>query len=275
MLHRRGPYSLSVRSGRQEMRATFLPNPASDVRPLTAALLFGIVVLLVAFDLKCLVLLVPSLARFGPHDAFLLWSFGRFALTHPVAGLYDDAALHTFQSAVRGETIQGGDATYYYYPPPFAFLLAPLSLLPSAPAYLVFQSVSFAAFAAATFSGGHWQPRLAMLAILPATWVALASGQNGFLSAALLIGGMRLSGIRPVLGGILLGLLAYKPQLGLLVPVALTASGSWRAMAAAGLTVFILIAATGLIASGKVGPPGSVRSRHTQARSQPDAEPTT
>jgi hypothetical protein len=91
-----------------------------------------------------------------------------------------------------------------------------------------------------------WRPglRAAMIGLLPTTTLCFIAGQNGFLSAALLVGGMRLLSTRPILGGVLLGLLTYKPQLGLLVPVALIASGQWRAMAAATLTVAMLVAAS-------------------------------
>ena len=51
---------------------------------------------------------------------------------------------------------------------------------------------------------------------------------------------------RPILSGILFGLLAYKPQFGLLIPVALLVAGQWRAMIAAGLTVIALTAAATL-----------------------------
>src|SRR6185437_7428179 len=51
---------------------------------------------------------------------------------------------------------------------------------------------------------------------------------------------------RPVLSGILFGLLAYKPQFGLLIPVALLMAGQWRAISAAALTVIALMAVTTL-----------------------------
>ena len=38
---------------------------------------------------------------------------------------------------------------------------------------------------------------------------------------------------RPILGGLLFGALSFKPQLGLLIPIALAAGGRWRAFAAA------------------------------------------
>ena len=46
-------------------------------------------------------------------------------------------------------------------------------------------------------------------------------------------GGLLLLDRRPVLAGILFGALCYKPHFGMLIPVALAASGRWRAFGAA------------------------------------------
>jgi hypothetical protein len=90
-----------------------------------------------------------------------------------------------------------------------------------------------------------WRPRLVLPALLaPATAVNLAVGQNGFLIAALLIAGIRLTPSWPVAGGVLLGLLAFKPHFGLLVAIALVAAGWWRTALAAALTVMAMAAAS-------------------------------
>ena len=52
-------------------------------------------------------------------------------------------------------------------------------------------------------------------------------GQNGFLTAALIGGTLYLMPVRPVLAGICLGLLSYKPQYGLLFPLVLIAASQW------------------------------------------------
>ena len=72
--------------------------------------------------------------------------------------------------------------------------------------------------------------------VAPASTASIAAGQSGFLAAALITAGVRLAGSRPVLGGILLGILSYTPQLGFLVPIALAAAGFWPAFLAASVT---------------------------------------
>ncbi len=64
-----------------------------------------------------------------------------------------------------------------------------------------------------------------LLLAFPAFWSNATYGQNGFLSAALLAGATHHLDKRPAVAGVCFGLLAYKPQLGLAVPLALAATG--------------------------------------------------
>lgn len=80
----------------------------------------------------------------------------------------------------------------------------------------------------------------------PAVFINLGHGHNGFLTAALIGGALVLLDHRPILAGILIGLLAYKPQFGLLIPLVLIASGRWRVFFAAGVTVAALTLAVTL-----------------------------
>ena len=60
--------------------------------------------------------------------------------------------------------------------------------------------------------------------------INIGHGHNGFLTAALLGGALVVLDRRPVLAGILFGLLVYKPQFGLMIPIVLAASGSGAAL---------------------------------------------
>jgi len=86
-----------------------------------------------------------------------------------------------------------------------------------------------------------------MLAVaLPMLFVNMMVGQNGFLTAALIGGALYLLPTRPVLAGVCLGLLSYKPQYGLLFPIVLIAAGHWRVFISAGVTVVLLAFASWL-----------------------------
>jgi hypothetical protein len=82
------------------------------------------------------------------------------------------------------------------------------------------------------------------MATSPAAVHVVVSGQGTFLALALVYGGLRLLDSRPVLAGILFGLLGYKPQLCLLLPVALIAARQWRALASAAATGVVLVLAS-------------------------------
>ena len=80
----------------------------------------------------------------------------------------------------------------------------------------------------------------------PAVLINIGHGQNGFLTAALLGGALVALDRRPLLAGILFGLLVYKPQYGLLLPIVLGISGRWKCFGAAAATVAVLTIATTL-----------------------------
>jgi len=83
-----------------------------------------------------------------------------------------------------------------------------------------------------------------LAAAVPAVLANFIAGQIGFLSAALLVGALVMLVVRPILAGELLGLLTYKPHLGLLFPIVLAASGHWRAFVAAGIVAVLMALAS-------------------------------
>ncbi|WP_315775619.1 MULTISPECIES: glycosyltransferase family 87 protein [unclassified Bradyrhizobium] len=174
-------------------------------------------------------------------DFFGLWSFGRFAALSG-ASIYDPVALARYQQAL--DPTLGGGGFPYPYPPTFLLVLIPLGMLALPVAYACWISVTFALYGLATL-GRDWRS-LTSLALLaaPTTLINAITGQNGFLSAALLIGGLRLLASHPIIAGALLGLLGYKPQFVLLMPVVLLASRNWRAILSAIATTVIVAVVT-------------------------------
>ena len=96
-------------------------------------------------------------------------------------------------------------------------------------------------------SGGGIDRLWLLLALaFPAAFINFGHGHNGFLTAALVGGGLVMLVERPILAGILFGCLAYKPQFGVLIPLVLAAGGYWRSFAAAAATVAALALAVTL-----------------------------
>jgi hypothetical protein len=104
-------------------------------------------------------------------------------------------------------------------------------------------------------SGGGISELWLLLALAyPAVFINLGHGHNGFLTAALLGAALVILDRKPIAAGILFGLLAYKPQFGLMIPLVLIATGRWRTFAAAVATVALLALATTLAFGTKVWP---------------------
>ncbi|MGH7095694.1 MAG: glycosyltransferase family 87 protein, partial [Stellaceae bacterium] len=142
----------------------------------------------------------------------------------------------------------------YAYPPSYLLALWPVGMLPYAPGSAVFIATTLTLYLWATVGRAWRSPALAAALVLPTTTIAVVSGQGGFLTAALLAGGLRLAGRRPILSGVLLGLLTYKPQLGLLVPVALVSARLWRTLGAAAATALVLAFLTSLLFGWRIWP---------------------
>ena len=165
------------------------------------------------------------------------------ALRGAAALAYDHAAMRAAQIEMMG-------ADYgflpFMYPPLWLLLCLPLALLPYAAAHAAFLGGTALACwrSLRALHPGRWAV-LPLLAF-PAFWTNATYGQNGFLSTALLAGATFNLDKRPAVAGVLFGLLAYKPQLGLAVPLALAAAGRWRVFAAASATVLGFAAAATL-----------------------------
>ncbi|WP_155804598.1 glycosyltransferase family 87 protein, partial [Magnetospirillum fulvum] len=148
--------------------------------------------------------------------------------------IYDVKAFSAYQL-----DLQGGKSSFIlpnFYPPSFLFFVLPLSLGP----FLVMAHVwifGTLALFATLGQGRRWSGRRALVLLAaPSTMVTMAAGQTGFLTAALLGGGLGLLRTHPVAAGVCLGLVTIKPHLALLAGVALLAARAWRAILAAALT---------------------------------------
>lgn len=176
-------------------------------------------------------------------DAYYLWLWAKFLAGHHAAQIYDPAAL---RAAFAAYGVPPSEAYPFAYPPTLMAILAPFGALPYSAARALATGASLLLYLWAAV-GRDWRSPLILAALLaPMTTLTIVAGQTGFLSAALLVGGFRLAPSRPVLAGILFGLLTYKPQLGLLVPVALVSARLWRPFAAAAATALLLVLVTSL-----------------------------
>jgi hypothetical protein len=174
-------------------------------------------------------------------DFVSFYAAGLLADAGTPALAYDPAAHQDAEDRARRPGIAH---PVFAYPPVFLLVCAALARLPYVPAVLLFQAASLGALLLAlrrildlrAQASARWLSLLPFLAF-PALLLNAAVGQNAALTAALFAWGLVLLPTRPVLAGLVLGGLCYKPHFGLLLPVALAAGRNWRAFAAAALSV--------------------------------------
>jgi len=195
-----------------------------------------------------------------------VYAAGTYVLDGQPAAPFDPRLQHAREQAIFGEK-----TPFYgwHYPPFFLGLAAALALLPYQLALIVWQGATFLLYLLAIraiargalpspLPGGSAQsagvgvnvasPQIWLLLALafPAVFVNLGHGHNGFLTAALIGFALVQLDRRPILAGVLFGLLAYKPQFGLMIPLVLVATGRWRTVVAAAATVALLVLAATL-----------------------------
>jgi alpha-1,2-mannosyltransferase len=166
------------------------------------------------------------------------------------AEAYVPALQHAEEKAVFG----GREVPFYgWHYPPFFFAVAVLvAAVPYAWGLSIWLAASLSAYLAAMRAILPRPETLLIAAAFPAVFVNIGHGQNGFLTAALLGGSLHLLERRPWLAGVLIGCLAYKPQFGVLIPIAMLAGGRWSTIGAAIATVAALIALSFVMLGGGV-----------------------
>jgi alpha-1,2-mannosyltransferase len=176
-----------------------------------------------------LALMHGGLAQTGKaigSDFTSFWAASKLALSGHAALAYQTEPHWAAQKAIFGGREVGYSA--FFYPPTYLLICLPLALLP----YMVslfawlFATALMAWRAVKAWSGENL---LLASAAFPAVWVTEGHGQNAFLTTALMG--------------------AFKPHLGLLIPVLLLLNGRWRTIASAGATT-ILFALLATIAFG-------------------------
>jgi hypothetical protein len=184
-----------------------------------------------------------------PYDFIDVYAAGKLALSGNPASPYDWPSHRIAEAAALGHPLAWKDYFGWHYPPPFLFAAAILALLPYLAAFFVWSVATLPLYLLAVQRigdrAGAWLAAFAF----PATFYNISVGQNGFLTAALIGGSLATLEERPILSGLLLGLLIYKPQFGILFPLALAAGGYWRTFATAAVTA-IFIAAISWLAFG-------------------------
>ena len=184
-----------------------------------------------------------GLVTMGGHllvvrDYLWVWAAGNLLRAGDVATIFHPIV---FADRLRGLFGAGLDNHVWSYPPSMLLLAMPAGYLPLVGGDAVYALAQILLlWLIGRAAGLPLAVRLAVLAS-PALLENALGGQNGAMTAALLVGGLMLADRRPVLAGVLFGLLTVKPQLGLIVPVCLLASRNWKAIATAAAVAAALL----------------------------------
>ena len=185
-----------------------------------------------------------------PHDYIAQWAAGIRVLNGQSALVYNWAE----QVALQTKLINASKPAYFYvfYPPHFLFTTPVFTWLKPVPAYIAFLAATVALYAGVLNSiVRDWPKAIAASIAGGGAYFCLLWVQNGFLMGALLVGGLTLTPRYPRLAGVVFGILTIKPQLGLLVPLALAAGGCWRTFGwATGTFIALALSAELLLGPG-------------------------
>ena len=207
-------------------------------------------VVLLAFELAMLAFyiagthgLIVPLHRPTSTDFVSFYAAGSLADAGTPWLAYNQAAHHL---AEQQATQPGIAYNYFFYPPVYLLLCALLARLPYLCGFVTFQACTLAPCFLAVRRIVRGARAVTLLAF-PAVFWTIGTGQNAFLTAFLFAAGTLLVDRRPIIAGILFGMLCYKPHFGLLVPIALLAGGNWRAFCAAAVSACGLLALSVLV----------------------------
>ncbi|MFZ3032803.1 MAG: glycosyltransferase family 87 protein [Parvibaculum sp.] len=178
------------------------------------------------------------------YDFITFWAASHLTLAGDPVGAFNlSHILAAEQLAVPANT----EVFLWHYPPVYQMFVAPLALMPYGLSWFVFVGLGVGLYLPTMrplFDSKLASGRDALFLALafPGAFICIFHGQNSLYSAAILVGGLLLlERGRPWLAGFVLGVLVYKPQLGVLLPLAFLASGQWRVFLATGASAFALL----------------------------------
>jgi Glycosyltransferase family 87 len=191
------------------------------------------------------------------NDLTFYYIAAQIGLNHGWQSIYD---LRLQQEALDalGSRIQIAELARYISPPPVAWLVVPLTLLPFRVAYMVWSALLLGALGWTWYLAAPGTGRIRLIHLAAAVgWLpviyGLQLGQPGLFVALGVAGSYTLLRQGRQFGaGIALGVLVLKPQLAFLIPAALLVGGRYRAFWGSVVAIGALAVAATLV----VGPSG-------------------
>lgn len=167
------------------------------------------------------------------RDFVNFWHYGQGAWTGAGASYYDPLVYNArLDALIPGHNYPD---QLFSYPPHYMLVAAPFGLLGYHMALAVFTFLGLTLYWFTIVRPFPDAPLRIALFVVPTIAVLVICGQVSAFLAVLLVWIYRTLDTRPVLAGLLIALLTVKPQIGVLLPVFLLATGRWRVCVYAGL----------------------------------------
>lgn len=203
------------------------------------AIFVAAIVLIKAIDLAPLLFDMPATfeqVHHGDVDEYI--RAGELAASGNAAEAYD---LSIFQA----EFGEGTKGLKWYHPPHALLFAAPLGVIPFVAVRPIWIALILLSMVAIAVRAGIKSPiMIGVILLSPATLAILYFLQASAFITLGLVTALLIAQKRPIIAGVILGVLTMKPQYGLLCPFLLAATAQWRAIAAAAATAAGLVAAS-------------------------------
>lgn len=191
------------------------------------------------------------------NDLTLVFIGARIGLEHGWSHIYSLDLQHELWNQLR-PGVPFGDGERFLSPPPMAWLVVPLTAFGAAGAFYAWTVLSLTALAGAWWLAAPGSGPMRALWLLAAlAWYplmySLSLGQPAMIVMVAVAAGWQLAEAgTPYAAGAVLALSVVKPQLALVLPLALLVAGQWRIAAAFAVTAAVL-AGLSLVAIGAPG----------------------
>lgn len=184
-------------------------------------------------------------------DWVIFLAAARAFFTGGLAHIYNQAWITTATNSQFADWLSTPEPyPLFPYPPVFLLLVLPFAKLPVAGSLLLSQLGQFAALAWALRKLAPDKSYLFFLIasfLSPAASNNVLAGSNAVLVTALIIAGLTLLETKPLFAGALLGVVIFKPQFFVFLPLALLAAKDKKALAAMAACVSVLFLASILL----------------------------
>ena len=177
----------------------------------------------------------------GDFSAF--WAASHMVLSGEAAAVYKDDIIFAVEKSIAGVDYRNPVP----YPPVWFLVIAPLALFAYIPALILWLTLTFSAFLYVTCRFAPHTMTIWLTLSFPGTFQNVIHGHNGFVTTSILGLALLIIEKYPLMAGLVLGLLSFKPHLVMIVPLFLVVGKAWRTLAGMVISVLFLMLASAII----------------------------